>query len=148
MTKPPSIDHFNGIRPFIPSIIALINALWASSLFHVQGEADAHAPLFLGLGIAIFWRLKQPNIINRAIRWSALMIFSIFMIERSLPHSAWKTPNWVDVAYSPSLLVCGFNIYLVGVISWFIDHTLQQEETSASDPDVTILPPQNAEEGS
>ena len=76
------------------------------------------------------------------------MIFSIFMIERSLPHAVWKTPNWVDVAYSPSLLVCGFSVYLIGLISWFIDNALQQEETSVPDPDMTVLPPQNVGEGS
>ena len=143
MTKSLSIDQIKKIRPLIPSVLALIYGLWASSIFHFQGEADAQAPVFFGLGIAIFWRLRRPGVINGIIRWSALVTFSIFTIERSLPHAVWRAPDWVDVAYSPSLFICGVTVHLVGLLSWFIDHALRQEETSHPDPDMPVLPSQN-----
>lgn len=116
---------------FIPSALILFVSAWTALLFQSQGEADVHAPAFFGLGLAMCWRLRRPRFLNQMTRWIYLSVFSVFIIERSLPHPVWIQRQWVDVASSKSLVLCGVSLYLIGVLTWFID----RRQRSVSPPE-------------
>ncbi len=103
-----------------PSITASLIGLMASYLFWSQGEADAHAPALMGLGLAILWRLRNEYWWNAISRWLYLALFALFLIERAPAHNVFIEGNWVEVSLSPGLYLCGASSLLVGLSAWLI----------------------------
>ena len=121
MTKQYRSSILPRFTPLLPPLTILLVSLWTSYIFQSQGEADAHAPLFFGLGLAIIWRLRKPRLFNRLTRWIYLIALSVFIAERSLPHSVWVKQEWVEAEYTKSLLICSISLYLIGILTWLID---------------------------
>ena len=104
-----------------PSVIALVIGFIATYLFYSQGEADAHAPLILGFGLAILWRLRTQYWWNAFGRWIYLCLFALFLIERAPAHPVFIQGQWLEVRLSPGLYLCAISLSLIGLSAWVID---------------------------
>ena len=103
-----------------PSITAILIGATSSYLFWSQGEADAYAPLLMGLGLALLWRLRNPSWWNAISRWLYLILFALFLIERAPAHSVFIDESWIEVSLSPGLYLCGVSCLFVGISAWLI----------------------------
>ena len=63
-----------------PSITAILIGATSSYLFWSQGEADAYAPLLMGLGLSLLWRLRNPYWWNAISRWLYLLLFALLIL--------------------------------------------------------------------
>lgn len=120
-TKTVAIAQVQVAPSTFPALIALIIGVTASYLFWSQGESDAHVPFVFSIGLAILWRLRKPKLINVISRWSYLIIFSVFLIERGNAHPVYLEDHWVDVHLSLGLYLCGGGSYLVALAAWSHD---------------------------
>lgn len=108
-----------------PALISLILGGTSSYLFWSQGEADAFAPLFLGGGLALFWRDRKSSRRDALIRWSYLILFCVFLLERAGSHPVSIEGQWLMIPRSIGLYLCGFGSLLIPVAAWSNERALR-----------------------
>ena len=117
-----------------------IGSIGAGLFFFWQNEADWYAPLILGCGLWLLWRIGLGGWIRFFFFFFYLLGDLFFIADRVFPHPVWRNGKWTETPFSLGLLVCSFTLILALLISiWdtykrlrfsqkykpWLDHTLQ-----------------------
>ena len=89
----------------------------ASLFFFWQNEADWYAPMLMGWGLWLLWRIDHGGWIRFSLFILYLMSDLFFLIDRAFPHPVWRSGAWSQSDFSLGLAICSATLSLALLIS-------------------------------
>ena len=94
----------------------------ASLFFFWQNEADWYAPMLIGWGLWLLWRIDYGGWIRFSFFSFYLIGDLLFLIDRSFPHFVWQNRGWKITEFSLGLAICSGILalaFLVAVLDMY-----------------------------
>ena len=78
----------------------------ASLFFFWQNEADWYAPMLIGWGLWLLWRIDYGGWIRFSFFSLYLIGDLLFLVDRAFPHFVWQNRGWKVTEFSLGLAIC------------------------------------------